>query len=639
MSFIFSGEQGSQYYAEDYKYKYPMDRDYKPNSDLTKKLISEIKARLTESQNIMSSRYPHWQAIDKNLNVYVSADANEDEYNARDVVIPASSAMLETILAYVTATFANDPIFRFNPTGPEDAIGVQMLEAAIAHQTHKFKHLLALNTMWRDSFVYGIGPVTVQWKIKQGFKTQVVEDGIMDVVKNVFNVKTRSKKRSTFGTLYEGNDIVNIDPYSYFPDPNVSSNNIEEAEFVGWVSSISYNDLLRMEGEKDSGFFNVKYLKNDRSRSQFRYDKDSNRQGSTKYSESANESTYAKKIDLVWFYWDIIPSDLDVGRKSFPEKWLFCMANDNLIVYASPIDLDHNTIPVVVCSPDYDGYSPAPLSRLGKVSELQDVVNFMFNSHIKNLRKAVNDTWIADPSLISIPDLASPKAGKIIRLRRSAWGGNKIDKAIKQVPVNDVTRSNIADASAITNIMNNTSGATDFLQGSIPNRTSRISSNEVQGARLSGMSRLKRLTQLMSVQAMSPIGYLMASHTQQFMSEEIGFKVLGESISRYENINEGKYIKANPYDLVVDYDLITSDGSMPGSEDPQLWTQLYQVLAQNPELSGQFNMVSIFKHIAKQLGASNISDFEKPQVMPDEQVQEQAQRGNIKPMLQNGTQP
>ena len=79
----------------------------------------------------------------------------------------------------------------------------------------------------------------------------------------------------------------------------------------------------------------------------------------------------------------------------------------------------------------------------------------------------------------------------------------------------------------------------------------------------------------------------------------------------------------------------------PGGEPSDVWVQLYQTLAQNPEVSAQFDMFRIFKHIARQMGAKNVDDFVKksegmpmqpPQVQSDESVMQEADRGNLVPM-------
>jgi hypothetical protein len=86
--------------------------------------------------------------------------------------------------------------------------------------------------------------------------------------------------------------------------------------------------------------------------------------------------------------------------------------------------------------------------------------------------------------------------------------------------------------------------------------------------------------------------------------------------------------------MIVDYDITPHDGTIPGSEDVGTWVQLFQIMSQNPEVGQNFNVVKTFQHIAHQMGAKNLEKFvrqdsEPIQVQPDEDVQEQVQRGNL----------
>ena len=87
----------------------------------------------------------------------------------------------------------------------------------------------------------------------------------------------------------------------------------------------------------------------------------------------------------------------------------------------------------------------------------------------------------------------------------------------------------------------------------------------------------------------------------------------------------------------INYDLIVRDGSIPGGNFSDAWIQMFQIIAAQPELYQAFDLTRIFMYIATQLGAKNVEDFRRnvdriqPTGMPDEQVLQQAQAGNIVP--------
>ena len=62
---------------------------------------------------------------------------------------------------------------------------------------------------------------------------------------------------------------------------------------------------------------------------------------------------------------------------------------------------------------------------------------------------------------------------------------------------------------------------------------------------------------------------------------------------------------------------------------------MYAILAKNEQLMQSFDMVRIFKHIARKMGAKNVDQFEVKQA-PDQQAQQQAQAGNLIPAEQIG---
>ena len=65
---------------------------------------------------------------------------------------------------------------------------------------------------------------------------------------------------------------------------------------------------------------------------------------------------------------------------------------------------------------------------------------------------------------------------------------------------------------------------------------------------------------------------------------------------------------------------------------------MYQIMATNPQLSARFDMVRVFKHIARLLGAKNINEFQmrtdqiSPQVGEEGAIGEDVRKGNLIPI-------
>lgn len=632
-------------YQQDYSYEYPEELDLKPGSEQHETIKDYVMRRARDSRSHVSSRFSAWEELDKLLKPHMRPEgvrkARSDERAAKkesldQLVMPVSYAALETVLTYIVMAFLDRPIFKYEAANPDSMLGAMMMQKVVDLHCVRNNVGLSLHTQWRDSLVYGLGIVSPSWHRKYGGTIRRKDTGFRSAMRNIF-VKTGSEREvdtEERRLIFEGNKLINISPYRYLPDPHTSAHDIDEAEFSGYIDSTNYKTLLNRERDDDDYLFNVRYLRHLHGRSSLVYDdrnKDKNKPDRIKEVEGS------RPVDVVWMYCDIIPNDLGISSSEYPETWLFGIGGDEVVIGARPLGLVHGSKPMIVASPDYDGYSSTPLGRMEVIGDMQNLVDFLYRSHIQNVRKAVNDMFIVDPYLININDVRDPKPGKIMRKRKAGWGRGTMDEAIKQLQVSDVTQAHIGDASALSDMMQHVSGSTDILQGRVQNRGSRVSATEAGGARMSGLSRLEKAARVISLQSMKRIGYMFASHTQQFMDEDLWVKTTGnweEKILQDHNVDVRQdMVKVKPADLAIEYDLIEQDGSIPGSEDTGSWQEMFQVIMQSQELSQHFDIPNIFKHIARQAGAKNVDSFvqKAPQIMGDEQTRQEVQRGNLVP--------
>lgn len=624
------------------EYMYPIkDVDLTPGSAFHQALLTKLYNRARESSNKMQERFPVWKKIDRNLTAYVPLDDAEKAVKDADgrkpvsIVVPYSFATLETLLTYMSAAFLDSPIFRYEGVSPEDMVGAMLLEKVIEMQCLKSKAGLALHTSFRDGYSYGIGVAAPTWERRYGKKVVIEEDGFMSSVLRRF-IPLGPTRKNKDAVLYEGNVLKNIDPYLYLPDPNVPIDQPQRGEYVGWIEETNYMRL--MEREKDGALFNVRYLQElqaNAGRSIFnKQASDSGRNDrTTTYMQGSMET---RPIDVIWMYVNLIPKEWKLGSGEYPEKWLFATGADKVILGAAPMNLNHNMFPVSVCAPDSDGYSVSPVSRMEVVYGLQEHLDWLFSSHMTNVRKAINDMLIVDPSLLNINDLRDPAPGKLVRMRRAAWGRG-IDNAVKQLAVTDVTQGHMKDASVITDLMQKCTGSVDAIMGFQRRTSERVSATESRDTRSGALSRLAKAAKIVSMQMMQDLGYMLGSHTQQLMSNELFVAITGRWLEDLRMIYpDASRIKVTPDQLAIDFDVYNKDGSIQGMEDGDLWIQLYQIIGANPMLAQQFDTGRIFLHIARQLGAKDVQDFirkapTQAHVLPDEAVQKQAQAGNLIP--------
>jgi len=632
-----------------YDYDYPDDLDLRPGSDLHERIKNEVYARAEESHLVVSNRFDSWNSIDQVLTSYIDLDEEEKTVQEKDqrkptsIIYPYSYAIMDTLLAYVMKVFLSSPIFRYVGSSPEDTVGAILLEKLIQKQVLKTKVSLNLQTFFRDCFAYGIGYAAPDWDVRYGTKRIMRTGGRLSTLGRLIGRIPETEEEQ--GILFEGNSLNNINPYLALPDPGVSSSNIQSGDFFGWIEETSLISILEEE-QSNQDYFNAKYLKHIINGKTAISEDNSDREINTTRDGELSESVKDHR-DVIHMYMKIIPSDWGLGDSEYPEKWLFSVGSDAVVLRAKPLNLNHNLFPVAAGSPDFDGYSPLPIGRMETLYGLQHTANWLVNSHITNVRKAINDMFVVDPQMVNMNDLKSPEPGKLIRLRRAAWGRGVRD-AVMQLGVSDVTRQNLGDLSIMINAMNHVAGVDESMMGSL--RTGgpeRLTANEFQGTRSGAVSRLERMAQTIGVQALQDIGYMFASHAQQLMSEETYVDITGrweETLRKEYGISDSDSdkMKVSPQDIDIDYDIDVKDGSLPGNNFSQSWVDLFQIIGQSESLQQEFDSVQIFQHIARNLGAQNVEDFKRkknqgqgqpaqPRFMPDEQIREQAAAGNIVP--------
>lgn len=643
MPYTVQGEPGqgstTDFSKETYDYEYPDGLDLKPGSKFHNELKSKIITRVVESRNEMSKRYPSWNEIDRVLTTYIPLKDAEKNLKKKDtakpvsIVFPYTYSMLESLLTYLSMAFFQDPIFRYEGHGPEDTVGAMLLELVVKMHCIKMQVPLNIHTILRNSLAYGIGPGAPSWKVVHG-KRPVVSTVSYE------GGPTSQSMNWVDDVIFEGNRIDPIDPYMWLPDPSVASHETQMGEYVGWLTKDNLMSMLSEELDSNGEIFNVKYLKAVRNKkSSYSLDQSDRflKYGGQDPRQSTSAST--NHVDNIYMYINLIPKEWKLGISEYPEKWLFTLSSDEVITSASKVDHAHGLYPVAVASPEFDGFSPTPIGRLEILYGLQHTLDWLFNSHMANVRKAINDVLIVDPYLININDLKDPEPGKLVRLRRPAWGRG-VDKVVQQLAVNDITRQNIGDSVYITQWMDRISGTDQSMGGSLrQGGPERLTKSEFQGTRGSGIARLQRMAMIIGMQFMQPIGEMFAYHTQQYMKRTSYVKLIGKYQEKYSaQFGGDPKIPVTPYDLSVAYDIVAHDGSIPGGNFSESWMELYRIIATDPALRQQYDTFRIFEYIATELGAKNIEDFRKkdqqpvqPTVMQDDQVIDEVEKGNLIP--------
>lgn len=629
---VVQGASATEYSGEPLAYSYPEGRNFAPQGELHRRVLDNILKRVRVSHDKMSGRRASWRKVDRTLSAYIPiSDAERlvkehDPRNPVSIVFPHSYSILETLNAFMDGLFLKEPIFHYSGNSPEDTAGAILLEKVVETHCRRFKAGLALHTAFKDGIAYGLGAVFPLWKRKFGYRTRTV-----------LNAIGMYEKQSERSLLFEGNALENVDPYQLLLDPNYGVQAVQDSEFVGFVRRTNYYNLVKDDG--DGFVFNVKYLKDGNQTSQYY----TAQRGDRSHSTSGVDTSVLKPVDVIYLYINIIPKDWGLSNGEEPEKWLFAVGGDKIIIQAQPLDLDHDMFPIAICAPTFDGYSAAPLSRLELLDGMQGLLNWLFNSHIMNVRKTINDMIIYDPYTLNTADLIDPKPGKLVRARRAAWGKD-VRQAITQLQVNDVTREHIRDAQLTMSLMNQISGSDDAMMGTLRSGgPERLSAAEFEGTQGQALGRLQSIAMIVGQQLMQDVGYMFAMHTQQLMQEDVWVSTVGEwqqqLLDVYGPQVKNDRMRVRPADLNVDFDIVINAHGADSQNEAQFWVQMFEIIAKNPELYQLIDVGRVFRFIATQLGAQNVDNFLRapmpaiqPVGAPTDAVMAQAQAGNMLPI-------
>jgi len=347
------------------------------------------------------------------------------------------------------------------------------------------------------------------------------------------------------------------------------------------------------------------------------------------HAHPGHELTNAKALPSPFMQVDqgtceIIPAELGLAEGHYPEKWLFTILNKSQIVQAERLDYDHGMHPVVVAEPYTLGYGFGHASIADYLGPLQDTISWFINSHIHNVRTAINNMWLVDPSRVEMQDLRNPDAGKIIRLKRAAYGQD-VREIVQQLQVADVTRGHVQDVQMLYRMADMMAGVNDNLRG-LQDSGGRKTATEVRTSAEAGASRLAAHARLISAQAITDLTEQMAVNMQQFLDSEMEFIILG-----MDGVKKSVHIR--PEHIVGDFHYPIHDGTLPLDRIALLdvWKELFLAMVQVPQLSTRFDLVEIFKFIGSLGGAQNLERFELQPTDP-EALMQQAQAGNVVPI-------
>lgn len=615
----------------------PLHKEIKYGTPEHDKLRDAVRARFRMSQRKMTLRHNAWREAEDLYLSYVPEKDEEAKRKAKQktgevtfskVVIPYSYATLLTAHTYWANVFlSRTPVLQYTARHGEGNMKVQALEALIDYQISVGRMLIPLYLWLLDAGKYGLGIVGHYWTEE----TSVVSE-MMEVEQTYFGIRTGKFKRQLTSRKvrgYSGNRLFNVRPYDFYPDPRVSIANFQDGEFCARLVEVGWNSLKKSSEE----YFNLDRLKESRANGELDRTVGSSQielpDKTSSYYVEGESGKHPDNYSIVEMVWDLIPAEWGLGDSTYPEKWILTLGEQDVLIGCRPQGLDHDRYPYNVMSYEMDGYSHTVRGMLEVIAPLARTLDWLINSHMFNVRKALNDQLIVDPSRVVMKDILDGGPGKIIRINPMAYGTD-VRAAISQVPVVDFTRQNISDAQLIMEMIQRVVGVTDNIMGMV-NASGRKTATEVRTSTSFGVNRLKTFAEYNSSLAWAPMSQALVQNTQQFFDAEQQFKVAGDLLR-----GDPQFLMIRPEDIQGFYDFVPVDGTLPVDRFAQanLWKEILLGISQMPQIATQYDVAGIFSWMAQLAGLKNITQFK---LAPDQMVQQMAQAGNLVPQKPGGS--
>jgi hypothetical protein len=556
-------------------------------TDFHQALFRHVKGLTDMSRQYMTQYYDSW---DRNDDVYRGIKrADKDDTKARErnepekMIVPMTFAQVQSYISFCVSLYTQrDRVFELVGTGERDHKAAKVGEALLARDlTWNVFHVRLYNFLL-DVARFGFGV------FKNGWTRQVkmVNKTIEVPAPSVFGIplgKPRTQEVIEESVKYLGNKLVNISPYSFFPDPRLPMNRFQEGEFVASEDMYTLVQLRQMEKNGDvAGIQWCKPQKADVFALRRRLVRQSERapMGPGRMATGSAQTTGAAILTEVQV--SLIPNmfkinGVPMGPEDYPVKWNIWYVNDIRVVKAEKLGYEHDQYTYTVGE-----YSPDMLNLVNEgladnIDKLQDVISWFINSHITNVRKVIGDRLIVDPSGVEMKDLAERRP--VIRLKSDA-ARTGVDKWIKQLDVVDVTANHMRDAEELHGTVQLVTGISENAMGQY--HTGRRSATEARNVNSSTAARLKLNATMLWGQALEPLGRQMLSNHQQGLDVDTFVRVLGETADPADYM---QFVKVTKDDLVGDYDFEIFDGTLPSERGMQSQTiqEFLTELLSNPQ--------------------------------------------------------
>lgn len=612
------------------------------NSSKHENILKEIRARVRMAENDLSANYDAWREQEKQFTAYLPEREvdrirrenmeTKGEPELTTVVVPYNYSMLMTAHTYWSSVLlGRNPVLQYMGRHGESETNVLSVESLLDYQVQVGRMLGPLYIWLMDVGRFGLGVIGSYWDKETRYVSEFVKKQKVIGGVPVGEPETVRRVRELVG--YEGNRVFNIRPYDYLPDTRVPLGQPQAGEFNGWRTRLGWSDILQRQ--RQGFYFNLEELRRIKEAGRSVTGLSHGVEGTqaqpgfhdTPRDTSTNpvgSTTDVGIVELVEMCVKVIPEEWGLGHSTHPEKWMFTIAEDKVVIGAQPLGLYSDQFPVDVLEYEIDGYRSVKRSLMEISRPLNEVMTWLFNSHMASIRENVNGNWIYDPMKVYTKDVLERKPGKRIRLRPEAMGAD-VRTAIHQLQTMDPTGGHLRDASVVGDMAQRVVGVMDTMMGVMPG--GRNTATESRQAEAGSASRQRTLVEYFSATGFYSLAEKLLSNTQQLYQDEKYFRIVGDAFDPHRSQRI-----VRPEDIAGAYDYVLVDGTAPLDRYGMvtMWTQLLGQAQALPQVLERYDMGGIFSWIAQLAGLRNIKRFEIQQLSQGA-IEQEVQAGNLVP--------
>ena len=596
------------------------------SEDEERRIVDYVKSCSDMSYNKIKKRYDHWMEADRAHDVYVPPDATQFREKA---VVADTRAVADTVLTYLMAALGGrNPMFQLEGLNRSSRKVSSILERVLHSQMRRTAGEAKVAQMLLDSIRYGFAPTKIVWD-----------------------------------TGLNQNRIINFDPRRVFPDPRVQWGDWENWQYVVFTDYVSYNTLssskLYPKLEKHPSLrHRIAPPRN--SWQAHRWHREEGRglnidPASPNQRERMDHAYFtlgdARVMDECWVRF----SGHEIGIPSIDQVWMVLTILDENVCIRMQLNPYGRQFPVVVGGLYNDSHKTWGQSLYDLMLPMHDIATWLLRSRIDNVQAALNNLIFVDPTQVMVPDLIDRNPWGVVRTMPGSKPGDGV--FIAQVP--DVTRGHWNDITAMSELKQRVSSASDAQQG-MPTPDVRTAT-EIQRLTQLGSQRLGVLSRVISATTIRPMVRMMVSNIQDAVEIEGSIKIDPDKMPSQlaDMVNDG-YIDFNQSDLQGKVDYLVIDGTLPvePTRNAETWMNMLQIMSQTG-LNMEYKMGKIAEEAIRALGISDLDQFriseeERQQgatpsqqlammekmrgasVQPNEQIQNEVSKGNLVPMREAG---